>query len=97
TILFGVHHISLTDTFEAGISCNTDANAVTLQINSLAAGWYALYIGCADTTTTSGNYELHDSAVPEAEAWLMLLAGLGLIGWRLRNQSATDGVSHVVV
>ncbi|HQU63404.1 MAG TPA: PEP-CTERM sorting domain-containing protein [Nitrosomonas sp.] len=26
------------------------------------------------------------SAVPEAETWAMLLAGLGLIGWRLRNQ-----------
>ncbi|MCP5251595.1 MAG: pyruvate-binding protein [Burkholderiales bacterium] len=97
TILSGVHDISLTDTFEAGISGNTDANAVALQFNSLAAGWYALYIGGADTTTTGGNYDLIVSAVPENEIWAMLLAGLGLIGWRLRNQSATDGVSQVVV
>jgi hypothetical protein len=27
------------------------------------------------------------SPIPEAQTWAMLLAGLGLIGWRLRNQS----------
>lgn len=97
TILSGVHDVSLTDTFEAGISGGTAANAVTLQFNDLAAGWYALYIGGADTTTTGGNYDLVVSAVPEAETWLMLLAGLCLIGWRLRNRSATDDVSQVIV
>jgi hypothetical protein len=96
TILSGVHDVSLTGTFEAGISGNADANAVTLQFNSLAAGWYALYIGGADTTTIGGNYDLIVSAVPEAETWLMLLTGLSLIGWRLRNQSATDACSRAV-
>ncbi len=96
TILSGAHDVSLTDTFEAGISGGAAANAVTLQFNDLAAGWYALYVGGTDTTTTGGNYDLVVSAVPEAETWLMLLAGLCLIGWRLRNQSATDGVSQVI-
>jgi len=27
------------------------------------------------------------SPVPEAHTWAMLLAGLGLVGWRLRNSS----------
>lgn len=97
TILSGAHDVSLTDTFEAGISGGTAANAVTLQFNDLAAGWYALYIGGADTMTTGGNYDLVVSAVPETEIWAMLLAGLCLIGWRLRNRSATDIFSRAVV
>ncbi|HNP52796.1 MAG TPA: PEP-CTERM sorting domain-containing protein [Nitrosomonas nitrosa] len=30
------------------------------------------------------------SAVPEAETWAMLVAGLGLIGWRLRKQPKAE-------
>ncbi|OQW39454.1 MAG: hypothetical protein A4S08_07005 [Proteobacteria bacterium SG_bin4] len=28
------------------------------------------------------------SPVPESETWMMLLAGLGLVGWRMRNRSS---------
>lgn len=31
------------------------------------------------------------SAVPEAETWTMMMAGLGLLGWRLRACRRRDG------
>lgn len=68
-------------------SGSTGANSATLVFDDLAAGWYAVYVGGADSASAGGGYDLVVSAVPEAETWAMLLAGLGLIGWRLRKQS----------
>jgi hypothetical protein len=34
---------------------------------------------------TSGSYAMAVSAVPEPETYAMFLAGLGLLGWRMRN------------
>jgi len=86
TILSGAHDVSLTNAFESGVSGNTGAQMVSLAFNDLAAGWYTLYIGGTDATSANGGYDLVVTAVPEAETWAMLLAGLGLIGWRLRSQ-----------
>ncbi len=86
TILSGVHDVSLTNTFESGVSGSTGAQMVNLSFNDLASGWYTLYIGGTDANALNGGYDLVVSAVPEAETWAMLLAGLGLIGWRLRSQ-----------
>ncbi len=86
TIQFGAHDISLTNNFESGVSGSAGGQAVTLAFNDLASGWYTVFIGGTDGTANNGGYDLVVSAVPEAEAWAMLLAGLGLIGWRLRNQ-----------
>ncbi|MDR4520794.1 MAG: PEP-CTERM sorting domain-containing protein [Nitrosomonas sp.] len=90
TIQAGVHDVSLTNIFESGVSGNTGAQMATLAFNDLASGWYTVYIGGTDSTTASGGYDLVVSAVPEAETWAMLLAGLGLIGWRLRNQKREE-------
>lgn len=87
TIQAGVHDASSTNTFAAGISGSTDANTIAFQFSNLAAGWYALFIGGTDATTEGGDYDLVISAVPEAQTWAMLLAGLTLIGWRLSRQS----------
>ena len=86
TIISGVHDVSVTNTFESGVSGSTSAHSATLDFNNLAAGWYTVYVGGTDGTATGTGYDLVVSAVPEAETWAMLLAGLGLIGWRLRNQ-----------
>jgi hypothetical protein len=86
TILSGAHDVSLTNAFESGVSGSTGAQMVTLSFNDLASGWYTLYIGGTDANALNGGYDLVVSAVPEAETWAMLLAGLGLIGWRLRSQ-----------
>ncbi|MCB1935431.1 MAG: PEP-CTERM sorting domain-containing protein [Nitrosomonas sp.] len=67
-------------------SGSTSANSGSLTFDNLAAGWYAVYVGGTDSSTAGGGFDLVVSAVPEAETWAMLLAGLGLIGWRLRNQ-----------
>jgi hypothetical protein len=86
TIQFGAHDISLTNIFESGVSGSAGGQAVTLDFNDLAAGWYTLFIGGTDSNSNNGGYDLVVSAVPEAETWAMLLVGLGLIGWRLRSQ-----------
>ncbi|SEN57784.1 PEP-CTERM motif-containing protein [Nitrosomonas marina] len=92
TIQSGAHDVSLTNAFEAGISGSTGAHSATLEFNDLAAGWYTVYVGGTDGTTAGGGYDLVVSAVPEAETWAMLLAGLGLIGWRLRNQPREENM-----
>ena len=86
SIITGANDVSLTSTFENGISGNAGANSVSLIFDNLAPGWYALYIGGTNNATAGGAFDLTVSAVPEPETYVMLLAGLGLIGWRLKNR-----------
>ncbi|SEN57749.1 PEP-CTERM sorting domain-containing protein [Nitrosomonas marina] len=86
TIQFGTHDVSLTNTFETGITGSTGIHSATLEFNDLAAGWYAIYVGGTDGSFAGGGYDLVVSAVPEAHTWAMLLAGMGLIGWRMRHR-----------
>ncbi|MCB1985682.1 MAG: PEP-CTERM sorting domain-containing protein [Burkholderiales bacterium] len=76
-------------------SGSTSANSASLTFDNLAAGWYTVYIGGTDAGSTGGGYDLVVSAVPEAETWAMLLAGLGLIGWRLRKNQSRE-VSNMI-
>jgi len=85
-ILTGAHDVSLTSTFENSISGSAGANSVSLIFDDLAPGWYALYIGGTNNATAGGAFDLTVSAVPEPETYAMLLAGLGLIGWHLKNR-----------
>ncbi len=94
TIQSGAHDVSLTNTYESGVTGSTTADSVSLSFDDLAAGWYTVYVGGTDGSVvtpggSSAEYGLVVSAVPEAETWAMLLAGLGLIGWRLRKQQPT--------
>lgn len=86
SIVHGANDVSLTNTFENGVSGSTSAHSVTLEFNDLAPGWYAVYIGGTDHTSAGGVYDLTVSAVPEPETYAMLLAGLGLVGWRMKKQ-----------
>lgn len=85
TILHGANDVSLTNTFENGVGGSVAANMASLTFNDLAPGWYTVYVGGTDHATAGGAYELAISAVPEADTWAMLLAGLGLVGWRMRK------------
>ncbi len=85
-IVTGAHDVSLTNTFENGVTGNTTANSVSLSFNNLASGWYTVYVGGTDHSLVGGDFNLVVSAVPETETWAMLLAGLGLVGWRLKKQ-----------
>ncbi|WP_297326152.1 FxDxF family PEP-CTERM protein [Nitrosomonas sp.] len=86
SILSGANDVSLTSTFENGISGSAGANSVSLIFDDLAPGWYALYIGGTNNATAGGAFDLTVSAVPEPETYAMLLAGLGLIGYQLRKR-----------
>ncbi len=84
-IVTGVHDVSITDIYETGVTGSIGPNTASLAFNDLAAGWYTVYVGGTDHSLSGGQYDLVVSAVPEAETWAMLLAGLGLIGWRLKK------------
>ncbi|UJO99896.1 MAG: FxDxF family PEP-CTERM protein, partial [Nitrosomonas sp.] len=85
TVFTGAHDVSLTNTFENGVTGSTSANLASLTFNDLAPGWYTVYVGGTNHASAGGAFALTVSAVPEAETWAMLLAGLGLVGWRLRR------------
>ncbi|WP_292994035.1 FxDxF family PEP-CTERM protein [Nitrosomonas sp.] len=86
SVITGANDVSLTNTFENGVSGSTGAHTASLVFNDLAAGWYAVYVGGTDKNTAGGLYDLTVSAVPEPETYAMLLAGLGLVGWRMKKQ-----------
>ena len=64
----------------AGITSVNTYNPVNgsfaAQSGTLAAGFYTISIGMSNSVT----------AVPEADSWAMLLAGLGLVGFAARRK-----------
>jgi hypothetical protein len=70
---------------------NGDADHLTLPDNTFfAAGDYTMLVGGNATGSAGGLYNITavTAPVPEPETWGMLLAGLGLIGLRLRQKRA---------
>lgn len=52
--------------------------------NPTYAGYYALAVSPGDV-----------AAVPEADTWAMLLAGLGLVGWRTQRRIALQSMNSI--
>lgn len=70
---------------------NGDADHLTLPDNTLfTAGNYTMLVGGNATGSAGGLYNITavTAPVPEPETWGMLLAGLGLVGLRLRQKRA---------
>ena len=61
----------------SGVTYNPGAGSFAAMTNNLATGAYTLNISMSNQV----------SAVPEADAWAMLLAGLGLVGLRARQKA----------
>ncbi|MBL0011965.1 MAG: hypothetical protein IPP22_15405 [Nitrosomonas sp.] len=84
--------MSLTNTFENGVSGSVGAHAVSLVFGDLQPGWYVAYIGGTDNGSAGGAYDLAVSSLSTQyqelgqETYAMLLAGLGLVGWRMKKQ-----------
>ena len=53
----------------------------------------AVVSGLGGSSAMSTNYNLHVSAVPEAEVWGMMLVGLGLLGAVATRRQRRDAVS----
>jgi hypothetical protein len=87
----GFHDVSISNTYEHGITGTAAAGAQSLSMafNDMQAGWYTVFIGGTNHASASSDYVLSVSAVPEPETYAMFLAGLGLMGLvaRRRQQS----------
>lgn len=71
---------------------NGDPDHLVLPANSyFAVGNYTLKIGGTSAGANGGFYSVAAVTVPvpEPETWGMLLVGVGLIGWRLRQKIAS--------
>jgi hypothetical protein len=61
--------------------------SVTVDMPLAAGNYYFLVRGLADgTTTNQGIYTFTAAAVPEAETYAMMLAGLGLVGFMVARR-----------
>ncbi|MHB1214913.1 MAG: FxDxF family PEP-CTERM protein [Thiobacillus sp.] len=88
---------SLNNSYASFVSAG-DADHLTLPANSyFAAGNYTLKIGGTATGSNGGLYTVAavTTPVPEPETWGMLLAGIGLIGLRMRQRIRARG--HVAI
>ena len=80
----------------ASFVTNGDPDHLILPANSFfAAGNYTLKIGGNSVGTNGGFYSIAAVTVPvpEPETWAMLLAGVGLVGLRLRQKIASRRAS----
>lgn len=78
--------------YHVGFVKNGDADHLILPDNTFfAAGAYTMIIGGNASGSAGGLYNIAavTAPVPEPETWGMLLAGLGLIGLRLRQRMRT--------
>lgn len=74
----------------ASFVTNGDGDHLVLPGNSyFAAGNYTLKIGGTSAGSSGGFYSVAAATVPvpEPETWAMLLVGLGLVGYRLRQKA----------
>ncbi len=72
---------------------NGDADHLILPANSyFATGNYTLKVGGTTTGSSGGFYSVAAITVPvpEPETWAMLLVGLSLVGFRLRQKNAAS-------
>ncbi len=95
TIAHGAHDVSLTNLFENGITGSVAPGYAELVFTDLQPGWYAIFVGGADSSLPGGGYDLtvnsSVSSVPVPGAvYLFGSAMLGLIsaGRKKRNQQA---------
>jgi len=78
------------DTFSGGAGGSPSSASTTSVFDNLAASaagqHYSLLISGAGKGNATYFNALSVSAVPEADTWLMLIAGAGLIGFQLRRK-----------
>lgn len=87
-IIHGAHDVSVDNTYESGVSGSVGSGFAQLTFTGLQPGWYAVFVGGADSTQSGALYDVTVSAapVPEMESWAMMLAGIGFLGWRMKRQ-----------
>jgi hypothetical protein len=64
----------------------------TFSFNANSAGLYTAFLfGDKSKAHGGGTFEISVAAVPELETWVMLLAGMALIGYLLRRKGQLTG------
>lgn len=92
SISYGIHDVSVSDAFESGISGSASDRSIDIILTDLAAGWYTIYIGGTDHSSTGGLYDVEVSAVPIPAAGLLFVsAAMGLLGISRRRDANAAG------
>lgn len=86
SILHGAHDVSITDTYETGVTGSVTSGMAQLTFSNMQPGWYATFIGGTNPGSPGGYLKLTVSAVPEMETWAMMIIGMCLLGWRMKKQ-----------
>jgi hypothetical protein len=83
------------DTLLVQDSGNTSSLSVSLPASGSSQNLY-LYVSGFTAGTNGGLYSgaISVSPVPEPEVWAMMLVGVGLVGFRLRNRSKRASASR---
>jgi hypothetical protein len=90
TILGGINDVSLTNTYESGLSGSTGVGFAQLVFADLQPGWYTIYVGGTNHAGANGLFDLSVSASPvpvPAAAWLMG-SGLAVLATMARRRRA---------
>lgn len=85
-LLHGVHDMSITALFESGVSGSVAAGHAEMTLVDLQPGWYTLFIGGTDHSSSGGLFDVAVTAVPlPAGVWLLgsALAACGVVRRRV--------------
>jgi len=88
----GAFDVSITNTYENGITGSVSAGSAELVLTDLQAGWYTIFISGADNSLSGGGMDLHVSSVSAvpvpAAAYLFGTALFGLFATGRRKQKS---------
>ena len=82
TISDDKHHLAGAFASDHPLADNLPSPATFLFDATHGTDYFASIFGVGNPM----NYNLHIALVPELETWVMMAAGMGLLGWRFRNK-----------
>ncbi len=87
-MIAGAHDVSISNTYESGVSGSVDTGFAELLFNALQPGFYTIFVGGTDGTLGGSPFTLSVSAVPLPPAVLLFGTGLAALAARRRRRES---------